>query len=115
MDPAPAPVRVESDLQARVAALEAKVAGKTEDDRGQPTDPRPPPAEDTSVRVYTVKETARILRLGLSVTYAGVVEGRIPAMKIGGRWLVPHEALVRFIETETASPGRVRSATAGRA
>ena len=97
LDPAPAPLRAESDLHARVAALEAKVDGKTVDDRGQPNDPRPPP-EDTSVKCYTVKEAARILRLGLSVTYLGIVEGRIPGVKLGGRWLVPHDALVRLLQ-----------------
>jgi excisionase family DNA binding protein len=108
----PASSRTESvDVLARLAALEEKVEGKTGEARNQPSGARLPPTEDTSVRCYTVKETARILRLGLSVTYLGIVEGRIPAVKIGGRWLVPHEALVRFLQTSrTATPDRDRSA-----
>ena len=98
LDPVPAFLRVESDVLARLEALEARVIGKTIDDRGQPTEPRPPPAEDTSIRVYTVKETAKILRLGLTRTYDNIVSGRIPAIKLGGRWLVPHEALVRLLQ-----------------
>jgi excisionase family DNA binding protein len=98
LDPLPAPLRSDSDVLARLEALEARVTGKTVDDRGQPTEPRPPPAEDTSVKVYTVAETAKILRLGLTKTYDNIVSGRIPAIKIGGRWLVPHEALVRLLQ-----------------
>jgi excisionase family DNA binding protein len=91
-------LRADSDLLARLAALEAQVAGKTLNDRGQPTDARPPPAEDASVRVYTVKETAKLLKLGLTRTYDNIVSGRIPAIKLGGRWLVPHTALVRRLQ-----------------
>jgi excisionase family DNA binding protein len=98
LDSVPALLRVGSEVLARLKALEARVAGKTIDDRGQPTEPRPPPTEDTSIRVYTVKETAKILRLGLTRTYDNVVKGRIPAIKLGGRWLVPHDALVRLLQ-----------------
>jgi excisionase family DNA binding protein len=90
-------LRSDSDVLARLEALEARVTGKTVDDRGQPTEPRPPPTDDTSVRVYTVAETAKILRLGLTRTYDFIVRGRIPAIKLGGRWLVPHDALVRLL------------------
>ena len=97
LDPVPAVLRADSEVLARLAALEARVTGKTVDDRGQPTEPRPPPTDDTSVRVYTVAETAKILRLGLTRTYDFIVKGRIPAIKLGGRWLVPHDALVRLL------------------
>jgi excisionase family DNA binding protein len=105
LDPAPAVLRVESEVLARLAALEARVTGKTVDDRGQPTEPRPPPTDDTSVRVYTVAETAKILRLGLTKTYDNILSGRIPAIKLGGRWLVPHEALVRLLKADRNSRG----------
>jgi excisionase family DNA binding protein len=98
LDPAPALFRVDSEVLARLEALEARVTGKTLNDRGQPTEPRPPPTEDTSIKVYTVKETAKILRLGLTRTYDNIVKGRIPAIKLGGRWLVPHDALVRLLQ-----------------
>ena len=98
LDPVPAFVRVESEVLARLEALEARVIGKAIDDRGQPTEPRPPPAKETSIRVYTVAETAKILRLGLTKTYDNIISGRIPAIKLGGRWLVPHEALVRLLQ-----------------
>ena len=98
LDPVPALLRVDSDVLARLEALEARVAGKTVDDRGQPTEARPPPTEDTSIKVYTVKETAEILRLGLTRTYDNIVKGRIPAIKLGGRWLVPHDGLRRLLQ-----------------
>jgi excisionase family DNA binding protein len=96
LDPVPAPLRFDSDVLARLAALEAKLGGGF-DDHG-PTAARPPPATNTSVRVYTVKETAEILRLGLTQTYTNITEGKIPAIKLGGRWLVPHDALVRLLD-----------------
>lgn len=105
LDPVPAVLRVDSEVLARLAALEARVTGKTVDDRGQPTEPRPPPTDDTSVRVYTVAETAKILRLGLTKTYDNILSGRIPAIKLGGRWLVPHEALVRLLKADRNSRG----------
>jgi excisionase family DNA binding protein len=97
LDPVPTLLRVDSEVLARLDALEARVAGKTVDDRGQPTEARPPPTEDTSIKVYTVKETAEILRLGLTRTYDNIVKGRIPAIKLGGRWLVPHDGLRRLL------------------
>lgn len=97
LDPVSAVLRVDSDVLARLAALEARVT-KTVDDRGQLTEPRPPPTDDTSVRVYTVAETAKILRLGLTKTYDNIVSGRIPAIKLGGRWLVPHDGLRRLLQ-----------------
>jgi excisionase family DNA binding protein len=99
MDPVPAGLRKEplAAILARLATLEAEIAAqKAAKGRGQPVQPRPPP-EDTSVRCYTVRETARILRLGLTKTYTDILAGRIPAVKLGGTWLVPHEALVRLL------------------
>lgn len=98
LDPVPTLLRLDSEVLARLEALEARVIGKTIDDRGQPSEPRPPPAEDTSIRVYTVVEVAKILRLGLTRTYDNIRKGRIPAIKLGGRWLVPHDALVRLLQ-----------------
>jgi excisionase family DNA binding protein len=100
LDPVPTLLRVDSDVLARLEALEARVAGEVISDRGPLTQPRPPPTEDTStsIKVYTVAETAKILRLGLTRTYDNIALGRIPAIKLGGRWLVPHDALVRLLQ-----------------
>jgi excisionase family DNA binding protein len=89
---------IANDSSRRLAALEAQLAAQ-KDDKWAPAESRPPPAEDPSIRCYTVKEVAKILRSGLSVTYAAIEKGKIPAIKIGGRWLVPHDALVRLLAT----------------
>jgi excisionase family DNA binding protein len=96
MDPVPAGLRDDlADLLTRVLDLQSKVARHLED--GQPGQAQPPP-EDASVRCYSVKEVARLLKLGLSRTYEHIETGAIPALRIGGRWLVPHQALVRLLE-----------------
>ncbi|RKN42770.1 helix-turn-helix domain-containing protein [Micromonospora endolithica] len=48
--------------------------------------------------VYTVAETAEILRLSLGSTYALVRSGEIPALKLGGRWAVPKRRLHEWID-----------------
>ncbi|MEV0213551.1 helix-turn-helix domain-containing protein [Micromonospora sp. NPDC050695] len=54
--------------------------------------------------VYTVAETAEILRLSLGSTYALVRSGEIPALKLGGRWVIPRGRLHRWLdELPTAS------------
>ncbi len=39
--------------------------------------------------VYTVKEVAHMLSLNLGGTYNLIRSGDIPAIKLGGRWVVP--------------------------
>ncbi|SCF37064.1 DNA binding domain-containing protein, excisionase family [Micromonospora matsumotoense] len=48
--------------------------------------------------VYTVAETAEILSLSLGSTYALVRSGEIPAIKLGGRWLIPKGRLHRWLD-----------------
>ncbi|MBX7269769.1 helix-turn-helix domain-containing protein [Micromonospora sp. Llam7] len=48
--------------------------------------------------VYTVAETAEILRLSLGSTYALVRSGDIPAIKLGGRWAIPKRRLHQWID-----------------
>src|SRR5262249_11424117 len=47
--------------------------------------------------VYTVKETAYVLSLSLSTTYQLIRSGQIPAMKLGGRWVVPKRRLHEWV------------------
>jgi excisionase family DNA binding protein len=97
IDPVPAGLRDDvAELLARLLELQNKIAAQKED--GEPAQTQAPPANDAPVRVYTVSEVAKLLRLGLSRTYQHLEEGLIPALKIGGRWLIPHQALVRFLE-----------------
>jgi excisionase family DNA binding protein len=43
--------------------------------------------------VLTVKETAKVLGLGLNQTYEAIRCGLIPSMRIGKRIIVPRAAL----------------------
>jgi excisionase family DNA binding protein len=58
--------------------------------------------------VYTVKETAYLLSLSLGSTYALIRSGEIPAIKLGGRWLVPKRRLHEWVDgLPTATPEEV--------
>ncbi|MFI6333077.1 helix-turn-helix domain-containing protein [Micromonospora chersina] len=76
-----------------------------------PFPPRPTPTTPTEVggistgrpapvvsAVYTVAETSTILRLSLGSTYALVRSGEIPALKLGGRWVIPRGRLHRWLD-----------------
>ena len=51
--------------------------------------------------VFTVKETARMLRIGLGLAYESIRQGIIPSIRIGGRILVPGRALDELIASGT--------------
>lgn len=48
----------------------------------------------------TVEETAKLLRLGRQLTYEKVRSGEIPSVKIGRRYLVPRQALLKMLARE---------------
>ena len=48
-------------------------------------------------RTISVNEAAKILGIGRSAAYEGVKSGQIPAIRVGGRWLVPLAALDRML------------------
>ena len=48
-------------------------------------------------RTLTVEECARFLGIGRSAAYEGVRSGQIPAVRVGGRWLVPLVALDKML------------------
>ena len=58
------------------------------------------PRRPTSVEraVYTVKEVAQLLDLSLGGTYTLVREGTIPALKIGGRWVIPKKRFHAWLD-----------------
>lgn len=49
--------------------------------------------------VYTVKEVAHLLSLSLGSTYALVRQGEIPALKMGGRWIVPKKRFHAWLDS----------------
>jgi excisionase family DNA binding protein len=50
--------------------------------------------------VLTVKETAKVLGLGLNQTYEAIRRGLIPSMRIGKRIIVPRAALHKKLAGE---------------
>ena len=51
-----------------------------------------------AVSVYTVEETARLLRIGRSAAYEAVRRGQIPALRLGRRLRVPRRALEELLD-----------------
>ena len=64
------------------------------------TDTRPVPAGRVRERaVYTVREVAALLSLSLGSTYALVRNGEIPAIKLGGRWVIPKKRFHDWLDS----------------
>ena len=57
---------------------------------------------DVDRATYTVRETATKLGIGFNQTYQAIGRGEIPALRIGGRILVPRVALDRLLENAAA-------------
>ena len=57
---------------------------------------------DVDRATYTVRETAAKLGLGFNQTYQAIRRGEIPALRIGGRILIPRLALERLLEDAAA-------------
>jgi excisionase family DNA binding protein len=55
------------------------------------------PAADSAV--YTVKEVSQYLRISLGSTYALVRSGEIPAIKLGGRWVIPKRRFAAWLDS----------------
>lgn len=47
--------------------------------------------------VYTVRETAKILNIGLSKAYDLIQQKQIPVVKVGRKFLVPKQALESWL------------------
>lgn len=52
---------------------------------------------DSETSVYTVEETAKLLRIGRSAAYEAVRRGQIPALRLGRRLRVPRCALEKLL------------------
>lgn len=49
------------------------------------------------VKVYTVEEVAKLLRIGRSAAYEAVRRGQIPSVRLGRRLRVPSKALDQLL------------------
>ncbi|BEL10331.1 hypothetical protein Q0Z83_085220 [Actinoplanes sichuanensis] len=54
--------------------------------------------------VYTVKEVAEMLSLALGGTYALIRSGEIPAIKLGGRWVIPKGRFHAWLDSCRVEP-----------
>ncbi len=56
--------------------------------------------------VYTVKEVSDMLSLSLGGTYQLVRDGTIPALKLGGRWVIPRKRFHTWLDglTDEGAP-----------
>lgn len=50
--------------------------------------------------VYTVREAARMLKINHCLAYALVREGRIPALHLGARIVIPRDRFERMLKGE---------------
>lgn len=51
---------------------------------------------------YTVDEVAKMLGTARGATYQAVREGRIPAIRMGRRWLIPRERFHAWLDGQTS-------------
>lgn len=51
--------------------------------------------------VYTVVEVAQLLSLSRGTAYALVRDGTIPALRLGGRWVVPRARFHAWLDSLT--------------
>lgn len=49
--------------------------------------------------VYTVPEVAQLLSLARGTAYALVRDGTIPALRLGGRWVVPRTRFHAWLDS----------------
>jgi excisionase family DNA binding protein len=62
-------------------------------------------------KTYSVVETAKVLGIGRSAAYQAVNAGEIPSIRIGGRLLVPVQALEQLLSSaKPSTPGTQISA-----
>jgi excisionase family DNA binding protein len=54
---------------------------------------------------FTVPETARLLRIGLSLAYECARDGRLPVVKLGRRFVVPAHKLRALLDGDWPQPG----------
>jgi excisionase family DNA binding protein len=55
----------------------------------------------TGRAVYTVVEVAKLLSLSRGSAYALVRDGTIPALRLGGRWVVPRARFHAWLDSLT--------------
>ncbi|MDT5044083.1 MAG: hypothetical protein QOE51_5068 [Actinoplanes sp.] len=98
-----APQRIPTRSAEELPTMDATVIPFTPRPRTETGTPDPATAGDVlpfgSSAVYTVKEVSQYLRLSLGGTYALIRSGEIPAMKLGGRWVIPRRRFTTWLDS----------------
>jgi len=53
---------------------------------------------NTDIKVYSVKEVAKILRTSCQLVRRMIHSGELPAVKVGREWRIPSTGLIDFLE-----------------
>ena len=56
--------------------------------------------EPSQALLLTVKEAAKLMRIGRDMAYALVAEGRIPSVRLGRHIRIPRASLIAHLEKE---------------
>ena len=56
--------------------------------------------ETIDKQTYTIEEAAAMLGIGKTLAYTLVRVGKIPAIKCGGRWIVPKTRFDRWLNQD---------------
>ena len=59
---------------------------------------------DMDIKVYSLKEVSEMLTVSTRTLIQYIRDGRIRAVKIGGRWTVSEENLRHFVNGDTEEP-----------
>ena len=62
--------------------------------------------EPTQTLLLTVKEAAKLMRIGRDMAYALVADGKIPSVRLGRHIRIPRASLIAHLQAEAErSPG----------
>ena len=56
----------------------------------------------------TVKDVAKVLRIGMNKSYELVRSPGFPCLRLGNRIVVPRDALIRWMEESSSNRGQAR-------
>ena len=77
------------------------MTAKIGDGAARVSDALPLPHEDSDARAaYTVVEIAMLLGLSRGGTYGLIRAGKIPALRMGGRWIVPKRRFHKWLDEQ---------------
>jgi excisionase family DNA binding protein len=71
--------------------------------------PAPPPEVPREKLTFTLKEAAQALGVSKSTLYKALAEGKLSAIKLGNRTLIPADALRAWLAAMPTRRGRRRS------